>query len=215
VTTAILNVLTMPPTDQASQTRPSLILRLRNADDLRAWQEFVEIYQPVINALARKRGLQVADADDVTQEVLTRVARSIENWNPDPSKGSFRAWLATVTRNLVVQFFRDSNRLPVSGLDSQIGGIVVKCVQPDEFDLERERQVFLWAARKIQTRFEPNTWHAFWSTAVEGKKVPDIASQLGITKAQVYVSRSRVMSLLKQTVERVDFDSTDDWGPDE
>jgi len=205
----------MPPIDQAPQTRPSLILRLRKPDDFQAWQEFVEIYQPVIDALARKRGLQAADADDVTQEVLTRVARSIEKWDPDPSKGSFRAWLATITRNLVVQFFRDSSRLPVSGIDSQIGDIVVKSVHPEEFDLERERQLFLWAARKVQPRFEPKTWKAFWSTAVDGKNIPDVADQLGITKAQVYVCRSRVMSLLKQTVERADFDSTEDWGHDE
>ena len=69
----------MPPPDQAPQTRPSLILRLRNPDDFRAWQEFVEIYQPVVRTLARKRGLQETDADDLSQELLTRVARSIGN----------------------------------------------------------------------------------------------------------------------------------------
>ena len=205
----------MPHTDQAPQTRASLILRLRNPDDLRTWQEFVEIYQPVICSLARKRGLQVADADDVTQEVLTRVARSIENWDPDPEKGSFRAWLGTITRNMVVQFFRNNSRRPVSGIDSQIEGIADDSMQVQEFDIERERQVFVWAARKVQPRFEPKTWHAFWSTAVDGKDVSSVAVQLGITNAQVYVCRSRVMSLLKQTVERTDFDSCDDWGNDE
>ena len=60
---------------QTPSTRPSLILRLRNADDLRAWQEFVEIYQPVIHAIARKRCLQEADAEDVTQEDVFRCHR--------------------------------------------------------------------------------------------------------------------------------------------
>ena len=193
-------------------TRPSLILRLRNPDDLRAWQEFVEIYQPVIYAIARKRGLQEADAEDVTQDALTRIAKCIDHWDPDPAKGSFRGWLATITRNLVIQFFRESIRLPSSGLDSQIDELLDRSsngssTHAQEFDLERERQLFLWAARKVQPRFEPRTWQAFWLTAVEGQTVSSVADRLSTTKAQVYVARSRVMSLLKQTVERTEFDS--------
>ncbi len=203
----------MPGNDQAPLTRPSLILRLRNPDDLRAWQEFVEIYQPVIHSLAYKRGLQEADADDVTQEVLARVARSIDRWDPNPNKGSFRAWLATITRNLVIQFFRQSSRRPATGVDQELGelsdGITDKSVNVEEFDLERERQLFLWAARKVQPRFEPRTWQMFWRTAVEGEDVASVAGYLNTTKAQVYVARSRVMSQLKRTVEQSDFDSAD------
>lgn len=113
----------MPSNDQAPRTRASLILRLRNHDDLCAWQEFIEIYQPVIYAMARKGGLQNADADDLTQEVLTQVAKSIDNWDPDPQRGSFRAWLATIARNLVIQFFREKSRRPWTGIDSRIGGL--------------------------------------------------------------------------------------------
>jgi RNA polymerase sigma factor (sigma-70 family) len=208
----------MPPTDQAPRTRASLILRLRNPDDLRAWQEFVEIYQPVIQALACKRGLQRADADDITQEVLARVAKSIDAWDPDPKKGSFRAWLATITRNLAIQFFRESGRRPKTGIESQIGRLLDDSskgsVDDREFDLERERQLFLWAARKVRPRFEPKTWQAFWLTAVDGEKVAIVAEQLSTTKAQVYVARSRVMSLLKQTVEKTDFDTAVDGGRD-
>ena len=204
----------MSPSDQAPPTRASLILRLRNHEDLHAWREFVEIYQPVIRTMSRKRGLQEADADDLTQEVLTRVAKSIGAWDPDPSKGSFRGWLGTITRNLVIQFFRESNRRPSTGIDSQLGGLLD--VSNDgardarEFDLERERQQFLWAARKVRPRFEPKTWQAFWRTAVEGERVARVADRLGATKAQVYVARSRVMRLLKETVERAGFDSVVD-----
>jgi len=206
----------MPPNNQAPPTRLSLILRLRNSGDLRAWQEFTEIYQPVINSLARRRGLQEADADDLTQEVLTRVAGSIDTWDPNPEKGSFRAWLATITRNLVIQFFRESNRWPVIGMDSQIGRLADtdsdSSKHAQEFDLERERQLFLWAARNVRSRFEPKTWQAFWRTAVECEDVASVAERLGTTRAQVYVARSRVMSLLKRTVERTEFDPIVDRG---
>jgi RNA polymerase sigma-70 factor (ECF subfamily) len=75
---------------QAPETRPSLILRLRNRSDMRAWREFVEVYQPLICSLAIRRGLQASDVDDVTQEVLTRVAKHVEKWNSTLARSSFR-----------------------------------------------------------------------------------------------------------------------------
>jgi RNA polymerase sigma factor (sigma-70 family) len=198
----------MAAINQAPETRLSLILRLRNADDVLAWREFVEIYGPVIRAMARNRGLQVADVDDVTQEVLTRVAKSVERWEPDRDRGSFRGWLAAITRNLVIQSFRSRSRLPATGQDSQI----VEWTEDKEFDLESERQLFRWAARKVQQQFEPKTWQAFWLTAVDGRSAESVAEQLGTTKAQIYVSRSRVMGQLKETIQRTQFDSFDAVG---
>jgi RNA polymerase sigma factor (sigma-70 family) len=198
----------MAAINQAPETRLSLILRLRNADDILAWREFVEIYGPVIRAMARNRGLQVADVDDVTQEVLARVAKSVERWEPDRDRGSFRGWLAAITRNLVIQSFRSRSRFPATGQDSQI----VEWTEDKEFDLESERQLFRWAARKVQQQFEPKTWQAFWLTAVDGRSAESVAQQLGTTKAQIYVSRSRVMGQLKETIQRTQFDSFDAVG---
>ena len=175
---------------QSPQTRYSLILRLRNRGDIEAWSEFVEVYHPLIHSLACRRGLQAVDADDVAQEVLSRVARSIDDWVPDPNRGSFRGWLATITRNLAVQCFRESNRRPVAGVDSQI---VANLTDPagdelstDEFDIEHERQLFAWAARKVQSRFEARTWQAFWRTSVEQQSAESVAEQIEMSRAQVY-----------------------------
>lgn len=205
------------PDHQAPLTRPSLILRLRRQDDFCAWEEFVEIYQPVIHQFARRRGLQDSDAQDVTQEVMTRVARSIQTWDPDSRKGRFRGWLATITRNLVIQSFRDGVRHPATGMDAQLGEVAGASGAGDEstveeFDRERERQLFLWAARRVQPRVQPQTWKAFWLTSVQNQEIASVASQLNTSKAQIYVARSRVMRLLKETVERTEFDQPDGEG---
>ena len=42
-------------------TRASLILRLPDASDVEAWNEFVEIYRPIVYRVARKKGLQHAE----------------------------------------------------------------------------------------------------------------------------------------------------------
>ena len=53
--------------DETPNTRASLLIRLRDAGDERAWAEFTQIYAPFIKRVARGRGLQDADADDLVQ----------------------------------------------------------------------------------------------------------------------------------------------------
>ena len=66
----------------APETRPSLLVRVRDPADRAAWQEFVEIYRPVILRIARQKGMQAADAEDVAAEVvLAAVAKAIERRN--------------------------------------------------------------------------------------------------------------------------------------
>lgn len=199
----------MASRDQNPETRPSLILRLRNPDDMLAWQEFVEVYQPLIQSLAIRRGLQRADADDVVQEVVTRVARHIGDWGSKSEYSSFRGWLATITRNQTIQFFREDRRRPATGADSRISRKPVE-LQESDFDLEHNRQLFAWAARRTQPRFQNRTWQAFWLTAVEGQPVADVAKRLETSVAQIYVSRSRVMKALRLAVDESKFESRAD-----
>lgn len=77
--------------EQFPDTRRSLLVRLREPTDDVAWAEFIEIYDPLVYRLARRRGLQDADARDLCQEVLRTVARAIDRWDPNPKKEHFAA----------------------------------------------------------------------------------------------------------------------------
>ena len=68
------------------------MLRLADAGNGQAWNEFVEVYERAIYRYALSRGLQRADAEDVTQRVLEAVLAKSRSWDAE-SGGSFGAWL--------------------------------------------------------------------------------------------------------------------------
>ena len=190
------------------QTRQSLLLRIRDAGDQIAWREFVDIYAPLIHAYSLRRGLQDADAADVSQQVLQSIARAIPGFVYDPSKGSFRGWLFQITRNHLLKSMEKKRRLPTATGDTSFHEVLHQ--QQDETDqeeiweLEHQRQLFHWAAEKVRADFKDSTWNAFWAVAVEGKPAADVAKVLGLTSGAVYIAKSRVTARLRKVIETIE-----------
>src|SRR4051794_3026381 len=99
-------------------TRASLLARLRDPHDRAAWQQFVELYGSLVYGFARNRGLQDADAADLTQEVFLDLSRGPDRWHYDPRQGRFRHWLYGVTRHKLAQALERRRRQPVGSGDS-------------------------------------------------------------------------------------------------
>src|SRR6185295_3511319 len=131
------------------ETRASLIVRLSDAADARAWDDFVAVYAPLVYRLARRHGLQPADSDDVVQDVLAAVARSVETWLKRPDRGPFRAWLLRIARNLAINTLtRPKNRPHAAGGDNDHRLLQHADNNGDaasQFDLEFRRELFHWA----------------------------------------------------------------------
>jgi RNA polymerase sigma-70 factor (ECF subfamily) len=164
----------------------------------------VEIYAPVVYEMARRRGLQDADAADLTQEVLRSVSGAIGRFHYDQRRGSFRGWLFTVTRNALTTFFETQRRVPRGSGDSSVQAWLEQQPGPDEesavWDREYDRRLLAYATEQIRVLFEEVTWQAFWQTAVEGKGAKEVAKALGMTVGAVYIAKSRVLSRIKDQV---------------
>lgn len=142
-------------------TRPSLLVRIRDARDKEAWRQFVEVYVPLIYRFARRCGIQDADAADVTQEVLKAVARASKSLDYDPRRGTFRAWLLTVVRSKLANFQAGRKRRDreTGNVDAQalLDQLPAREEETALWDQEYERRVFAWAADQVRPSFEESS----------------------------------------------------------
>lgn len=167
-----------------------------------AWGEFCEIYEPLIYRIARKFGLQDADAREIGQEVLLKVCSRIHDF--DPSKdGRFSSWLGVLARNASIDLLRKSRRRQVGGSSIQaiFGELTEPAVDECEFDLELRRQQFRWATKQVSHTVNAKTWEAFWQTAVLGQSGVSVARRLGMSVGAVYVARCRVVAKIKAALD--------------
>lgn len=185
-------------------TRASLILRLRNPRDLSAWDQFAEMYGRVLYRVARGRGFQAADAENLVQEVLIAVAQSVEQWLERPDRGRFRVWLLRIARNEAVNLLtrRATRSL---GVDGEAAAQTLEALAaPDQvssqLELEYGRAVFQWAARQVREQVSDTTWQAFWLTHVDGLTIDEAARRLQTRPATIYIGRSRVMARIRESV---------------
>ena len=192
---------------QHPATNPSLLLRLRDCGNQRAWDEFVQIYAPLIFGFCRKHKLQHADALDVTQEVFLSVLGSISDFEYRPARGRFRGWLLTVTRSKLSNYFRRLNRYnevwsdAATHLGIQWDGSET---QPVDWERDYRRYLFEWAAAKVQQEVAGSTWNAFVETVLRERSNREVAAELGVSVGAVYIAKSRVLSRLKQLMSSVD-----------
>jgi RNA polymerase sigma-70 factor (ECF subfamily) len=188
-------------------TRPSLLVRIRDAGNRDAWHEFVELYGPLIYRYGRKRGLQDADAADLTQTVLHAVSGAVQQFAYDPARGSFRGWLCAVVRNQLHKMQRRQHGPRGSGDTAAQELLQEQPARPEDEDAlwqeEYRKRCFVWAAERCRGAFEEKSWQAFWQTAVDGRPAADVAAALGLTLGAVYTARSRVLTRIRKEIEQL------------
>lgn len=194
------------------ETDHSLIDRVKDTADGVSWLEFMGIYQPVVYRLARRRGMQDADSQDVVQQVFASIARSLDGWKIADDKPPFRAWLTTIARNAISTAL--ARRRPDQATGSSSVADVLQQLPSDdatdaEFRAEARREIVRWAAEQIRPEFSEVTWDIFWKTAMLEFTASEVAKTTGRSVGSIYVTRHRVLSRLKEKIAEV----SNHWEP--
>jgi RNA polymerase sigma factor (sigma-70 family) len=188
-----------------SHTSATLLGRLRQIPpDQAAWARFADRYGRKIYGWCRQWKLQEADAEDVAQAVLLKLAERMRAFEYDPAR-SFRAWLKTVTRHA---WLDSCSARPAAAGGSQ----AVQMLQTVEaredlirrLDAEFDRELLEEASARVRVRVAPRTWEAFERTAVRGQSGAEAAAALGMKVATVFVARSKVQKMLQEELRKLD-----------
>ena len=186
-------------------TSTTLLVRLRDPSDAEAWDRFTTVYCPLIRRYCLRRGIQESDTDDIVQNVLASVHRSIGGFEYQPQRGRFRAWFGTITANEVKRFFHRKNRQPrqVHPLqedeEEPISGTAIS--DPDEHWVELfSDHILQVACDLIRSEFASQTWSTFECLWAQRMEPAEVARLLGISIANVYLHKSRVMRRLEQVI---------------
>jgi RNA polymerase sigma-70 factor (ECF subfamily) len=196
--------------DSQMSTRTSLLIRLRQepADQV-AWNEFVQRYGGMIVAWCQQWGLQPADADDVSQNVLLKLAHHLRSFVYDPSR-RFRGFLRTMAHNACKDYLDSRQRVVMGAADAAVQAVLGSVEAREDlaarleeaFDLERLEV----AQARVRERVEPRTWEAFRVTALEGKSGADAAALLRMQVGTVFKAKSKVQRMLREEIERLEGD---------
>lgn len=196
----------MASSDSATSEHPTistgLLAGLKSADPVE-WSRLVHTFGPIVYRWCRASGIPESDSPDIVQEVFASVARGIGNFQRAKAEGSFRSWLATITRNKARDYFRTRMRM-VQGTG---GTQALQHLQEQAENLDSticpatmESPLVRVALHQVQAEFEPRTWQAFWQTAVDGVPPADVSTRLGMSVESVYQSKSRVLRRLRTTL---------------
>jgi RNA polymerase sigma factor (sigma-70 family) len=192
----------------ASLTSSTLLGRLRrDPTDQQAWTVFVQRYGPKIYRWCRTWKLQEADAQDVTQNVLGRLAQKMGTFVYDPDR-SFRGWLRTLTHHALSEFVADRQKRSRGKEDltalSQLASVTARDDLVRGLGEEFDKELMEEAMSRVQLRVASHMWEAFRMTAMEGLSGAEVAVRLGMKVATVYTAKSKVNRLLQLEVQRLE-----------
>jgi RNA polymerase sigma-70 factor (ECF subfamily) len=191
----------------ADQTEPSssdlsLAIRLR-AGSSDAWRELVDLYGPLVDSWCRRSGLSTEAARaDVGQEVFLAVHRGISRFDPTKPQATFRGWLWAIAHNAILKWLKKHDPAPGGSTAQQRLAEIPAPWDVDPGDApstpDESAALVRRAIDQIRPTVEPQTWEAFWQTAVLGRAAPDVANELGLTAAAVRQAKSRTLRRLRR-----------------
>ncbi|HEY5912625.1 MAG TPA: sigma-70 family RNA polymerase sigma factor [Verrucomicrobiae bacterium] len=196
-------------------TRQSLLSRLKDWEDDESWKEFFDTYWKLIYNTAIKAGLRDAEAQDVVQETVLAVSKSMRKFRYDPAVGPFKGWLLKTTRWKISDHFNRVRKKDVSSpktpdRDSEGTATVERVVDPASLDLDAaweadwQKNLFDSALEHVKRKVRPKTFQLFELCVIKEWPVSKITRTLGVNMFKVHLARHRVSKMIEKEVRRLE-----------
>jgi RNA polymerase sigma factor (sigma-70 family) len=201
-----------------SDTRLSLLARVRDPGDGRSWDEFHAIYRPLIFGYLRSLSLKEHDADEVTQEVFCRLLAILPTFELDRRRGRFRTYLWKLTYTTLVdgarkkkvrdraeeewvRHFNEADESASRGLE-------------ELWTLHHRKRLLEVTLPRVRGTVSAIAWACFEGRLVRRRPAAEIAAELRITANAVYVHASRVLQEVRRRCDEIEEELGDGCDPD-
>jgi RNA polymerase sigma-70 factor (ECF subfamily) len=196
-----------------AKTRKSLIARLDNWEDRKAWDEFYQTYWRLIYSVAIRAGLRNDEAFDAVQETILSIAKQSKRNLYDPKQGSFKTWLMNMTRWRINDQFRKRKKdtaMVVGDWEGDRKTAVIERFEDPKgevlerlWDVEWKKNIADAALARVKAKVSPKQYQIFDYYVVKQWEAKRVQEHLGVSMAQVYLAKHRVGAVLKRELARL------------
>ena len=185
-------------------TRSSVIRAVADTENAAAWQRFFDLYAGFVFSIARSKGLNDTDADDIVQMVFSDLARNLPSFKYDREKGRFRPYLAALVKWRVIDRLKAVRRDADLKADFMEEAKSAATTEDEDFE-EREWQSAAMeeTLRRIKPEVRPEHYAAFVASAVEGQDTDVVTKLYGISRDSLYQIRKRLTVKLREKLAEV------------
>ena len=196
-------------------TRSSVLRAVADTENEAAWNRLFDLYAGFVYSIARRKGLNATDADDIVQIVFSDLARNLPTFKYDHEKGRFRSYLTGLVNWRVMDRLKSAKR--DADQKANFWEEMKRIGQCNDVFAEREWQAAAMeeALRRMKPDVRPEHYAAFVASAVEGQDTETITKLYGISRDNLYQIRTRLTEKLRETVAKViaEMDSPGAPGP--
>jgi len=201
-------------TNEFIPTRRSLITRLKNWNDQDGWQRFFDTYWRMIYSVARRSGLSDADAQDVVQETIVGVAKRMPDFKYDPSIGSFKGWLAQLTRCRIIDLLRKRNYQNKGRQFAKEEPLATSIAESEPapndtgldavWDEEWNKHLMETALEKAKRHVGPAQYQMFHFHVIKNVPAKEVAELLQVELPEVYYAKKKISELLQKEIQHLE-----------
>ncbi|EDM29618.1 probable ECF sigma factor [Lentisphaera araneosa HTCC2155] len=188
-------------------TRRTLILRVKDQYDEKAWEEFAEIYSRYIYAIIRNMNISANHADDILQQVMMKLWKRLPHMDTDEIR-RFRNYLSKCTKNCVLTFIEKRKgileRESKACTDASVSYLNNIKLNDIEEISQREWQIHIThlAFEELEKNYPKESIDVL-RLALEGFNVDEITERLDLDLKKVYNLRFRMKERFANEVNKL------------
>lgn len=183
-------------------TRHTLLHRVRDPADREAWNEFFELYAPLLEGYARAHGLARDDAEEIRDQCLELLSRKLPGFEYERERGSFSSWLHRIAHAKVIDLVRARK---VRARESvELTTLAAAGEDPDRhWERQWRAEHLRYALARVQRDEPPARFRVFERLLVDELSVPEVCAESGLSATQVYKIKASVLQKVRAVLERL------------